>query len=73
MRFVASTAWKIQTFQGDLPAAIPEAEYLTPTAGWQSNDQRRNYTDLQETSQWLGGVDVGRKLLQALGINGNGN
>lgn len=69
-RFVHSTAWKTQSFVGDLPVAIPESEYLTPPAGLLSNDQRKNFTDMQETAQWLGGVDVARKILSALGVHG---
>jgi len=54
----------------DLPEAIPESAYLCPSAGMLSNDQRKNFTDMQETAQWLGGLDIPSKFLKALGIHG---
>lgn len=71
MRFITSTAWKLQAFtEGNLPEAIPESEYLCPSSGLQSNDQRRNWTDMQETAQWVGGMDIPRKLLEHLNLGG---
>ena len=72
LRFINSPAWKLQAFPGSLPDAIPESEYQCPTSGLQSNDQRRNWTDYQETSQWLGGIDLPRKMLEALSLGGPG-
>lgn len=71
-RFVGSLAWKNQAFKPDgLPCAIPESDYVAPNyANMTSNDARKNWTDVQETSQWLGGVDVPQKLLEALGVGG---
>lgn len=71
LRFVNTTAWKLQAFpEGSLPEAIPESDYVCPSAGLQSNDQRRNWTDYQETAQWLGGIDMPKKMLDALGLGG---
>ena len=38
----------------------------------QSNDARKNFTDFQETAQWLGGLSVPLKLLEALNVGGTG-
>ncbi|CAK9048134.1 Uncharacterized protein SCF082_LOCUS26856 [Durusdinium trenchii] len=57
LRFVASHAWRYQSLPDPLPSPLAENEYVAPVTKGQltSNDQRKNYTDLQETAQWLSG------------------
>ena len=71
-RFVSSAAWKHQAFRPDaLPTAIAESDFVAPSStSITSHDTRKNFTDVQETAQWLGGVDVPTKLLESLGVNG---
>ena len=71
LRFVQSTAWKLQLL-ADPPQAIAESAFVAPSTNMASNDTRKNYTDYQETAQWLGGTDFPRKLLSSLGISGTG-
>ena len=55
--------------------AINEQDFVVPgmlaSNAVSSAEGRRNYTDLQETSQWLGGTDAPLKILQDLltGLN----
>ena len=69
-RFCASALWVRQAL---LPAAFPpalnEKEFVITGSGtesFQCNDTRRNLTDQQETSQWCGGIQVPKQILQAL-------
>ena len=68
-RFVQSNAWKMQVLN-ELPQAISESAFLAPSSNLTSNDTRKNFTDMQETAQWLGGTDIPRKLLQSMGVHG---
>ncbi len=57
-----------------VPNAIPESEYVAPMSQkLTSNDNRKNWSDTQETAQWLGGMDVPRRLLESLQIGGSGS
>ena len=54
-----------------IPCAIPESEYIAPMSQkFTSNDNRKNWSDIQETAQWLGGCDIPRRLLESLQIGG---
>ena len=67
-----SPAWKNQCFAPDkIPSAIPESEYVAPTTSITSNDNRKNWTDCQETAQWLGGLEIPTRLLESLGLGGS--
>ncbi len=48
------------------PQALQEKDFVVPGEGFISHDGRRNLTDLQETSQWLGGVSVAKGILEGL-------
>ena len=43
---------------------------MPATGGVSSAEGRRNYTDLQETSQWLGGLEIPKVILGDL-LSGN--
>lgn len=67
-KFCSSKLWLSQLTT--VATVIPEAEFIVPgmmtgQCG-SSAEGRRNYTDLQETSQWLGGVDIPSKVLDDL-------
>ena len=64
-RFCASTLWLRQVLQ-EFPAAIAEKDFCVPGDTLLSHSERRNLTDLQETSQWLGGTAVARCVLKSL-------
>ena len=50
-----------------LPKAIDEQDFCVPSQrGLAANTCRRNFTDAQETAQWLGGVEVPTRLLESL-------
>ena len=66
IRFCTSPLWCKQALQEPFPAAIEERDFVIPGDGFSSNDARKNLTDLQETSQWLGGVQVPRMILAAM-------
>ena len=51
---------------GSYPKAIQEKDFVVPGEGFACHDGRRNLTDLQETSQWLGGSEVPKAILSAL-------
>eukprot|EP00435_Cladocopium_sp_Y103_P022300 s1179_g5.t1 len=56
MRFVGTSAWRCQSLQSNnIPVGLAEADYVAPSPGLSSHDQRKNWTDFQETAQWLGG------------------
>jgi len=48
------------------PPALPEKEFVVPGESILSHSERRNLTDLQETSQWLGGINVPKAILEQL-------
>ena len=50
----------------EFPAAIQEKDFCVPGDSMLSHSERRNLTDLQETSQWLGGTQVARCVLKSL-------
>ncbi|CAJ1348206.1 unnamed protein product [Effrenium voratum] len=64
--FCTSKLWSLQAVQGEPPKAIPEAQFVVPGGVAFSNEARKNYTDLQETAQWLGGVHIPRSILSTL-------
>ena len=67
-RFALTKLWTLQTVQ-EMPAAISEEAFIIPqTVGGaaSSAEGRRNYTDLQETAQWLGGTSLPKCILQDL-------
>lgn len=45
---------------------MPEKDFVIPGEAFTCNDTRRNYSDLQETAQWLGGSSVPKAILGAL-------
>ncbi|CAK9079028.1 unnamed protein product [Durusdinium trenchii] len=51
---------------GTFPAALQEGDFIVPGDTLHCNDSRRNYTDFQETSQWLGGPAVPKAILSNL-------
>lgn len=51
---------------GNFPPAIQEKDFVVPGETLTSHDGRRNLTDLQETSQWLGGLGVPKSILTGL-------
>ena len=67
---MSSAAWKHQAFRPDaLPTAIEQSDFVAPSStSITSHDTRKNFTDVQETAQWLGGVDVPTKILETLGV-----
>lgn len=64
-RFCSSALWNRQVLQ-EFPVAIQEKDFCVPGDVMLSHCERRNLTDLQETSQWLGGVQVPRCVLKSL-------
>ena len=67
-RFCFLKLWSAQiTAQASM---INEAEFVVPEVlngqTGSSAKGRRNYTNLQETSQWMGGTDVPSKVLDEL-------
>ncbi len=51
------------------PKAIQESQFVVPgvmTGVVSSAEGRRNYTDVQETAQWLGGQEVPSQILTDL-------
>lgn len=73
-RFCSSALWIRQSLlPASFPPALNEKLFVVPGSGADtllSNDQRRNLTDQQETSQWLGGLMVPKQVLQALTSKG---
>lgn len=73
-RFCSSALWIRQLLlPASFPPALNEKLFVVPGSGADtllSNDQRRNLTDQQETSQWLGGLMVPKQVLQALTSKG---
>ena len=66
-----SHAWRFQTLPDPLPHPLNESEYCVPMQrNFSSNDNRKNYTDMQETAQWVSGVEIPCAILEALGIGG---
>jgi len=57
--------WTRQALQR-FPQALQEKDFVVPGENLISHDGRRNLTDLQETSQWLGGVSVAKGILEGL-------
>ncbi len=67
--FISSELWKLQGFPpSSLPSAVAENQFHLPSAKsfLQSNDARKNMTDMQETAQWLSVEDLWAQLLQTL-------
>ena len=49
------------------PPALPDRDFVAPGGDTlHCHDGRRNFTDLQETAQWLGGINVPKAILTAL-------
>ena len=66
-RFCSSPLWLRQSLPaGAFPAALQERDFIVPNDSIHCNDARRNFTDFQETSQWLGGVAVPKAILSNL-------
>ncbi|CAK9088579.1 Uncharacterized protein SCF082_LOCUS41831 [Durusdinium trenchii] len=64
--FCFSKLWLAQ-LTSETPRAIEESEFVVPMAsGVSSAEGRRNYTDLQETAQWLGGLEIPKCILKDL-------
>ena len=67
-KFCFSKLWSAQIC--GQATAINENQFVVPglLTGqiFSSAEGRRNYTDLQETAQWLGGQDVPTKILEEL-------
>lgn len=67
LRFCQSDLWaRMALLPGTYPKAIQEKDFVVPGEGFACHDGRRNLTDLQETSQWLGGSQVPNAILSAL-------
>lgn len=67
IRFCSSHLWTRQSLPlGKFPKALDERSFVVPGEAFQCHDSRRSLTDLQETSQWLGGQGVPSCLLEAL-------
>ena len=67
--FTTSEMWKLQGFApSGVPAAVAEANFHVPSAKafLQSNDARKNMTDIQETAQWLSGEPFWTAVLRSL-------
>ncbi|CAK9104214.1 Uncharacterized protein SCF082_LOCUS48644 [Durusdinium trenchii] len=64
--FCGSMLWQRQSLPTPFPGALSEKEFVVPGESLLSNDTRRNLTDLQETSQWIGGGRVPTAILTAL-------
>ena len=66
-RFCSSDLWIRQALvPGKYPPALQERDFVVPGEGYISHDGRRNLTDLQETSQWLGGQSVAKAIIAGL-------
>ena len=65
--FCASQLWRDQLVPTTC-RAIQESEFVVPNGGaaLSSHEGRRNFTDVQETAQWLGGCEIPAAILQAL-------
>eukprot|EP00438_Fugacium_kawagutii_P027851 Skav201824 [mRNA] locus=scaffold1071:397086:402945:- [translate_table: standard] len=66
--FCGSQLWRDQ-FIPTPCRALDESQFVIPGAGSQaisSAEGRRNYTDVQETAQWNGGVEFPKAILTAL-------
>ncbi|CAK9013014.1 Uncharacterized protein SCF082_LOCUS11746 [Durusdinium trenchii] len=64
-RYCQSPLWMKQSLV-NFPEAIEEKNFIVPGEMMTSNEARRNLSDVQETSQWLGGIHVPREVLVAL-------
>ena len=67
--FAACDLWRHQGFPLDsFPAALAEADFAVPSAKshLQCNDARKNWTDAQETSQWLSGEALYVQILKSV-------
>ena len=66
--FTSSDLWRCQGFPESLPPALGESDFHLPAskAYLQSNDTRKNMTDLQETAQWVSGEPLWKKILDSL-------
>ena len=62
--FCNSKLW-IRQLVSTQPRAINEADFMIPGA-MSSAEGRRNSTDAQETSQWLGGTELPYSILEDL-------
>lgn len=65
--FASSKLWQSQLVSS-APRAIDESEFIIPgcNAIVSSAEGRRNYTDLQETAQWIGGTEIPKLILKDL-------
>ena len=65
--FASSKLWQSQLVSS-APRAIDESEFIIPgcSAIVSSAEGRRNYTDLQETAQWIGGTEIPKLILKDL-------
>ena len=67
LRFCSSVLWSRQSLpMGQFPKALDEKHFVVPGEAYLCHDSRRSLTDLQETSQWLGGINVCKAMLDAL-------
>jgi len=63
--FCSSQLWREQL----LPTVcrpLEESEFVIPGCAQSSAEGRRNYTDVQETAQWLGGSQIPSAILASL-------
>ena len=65
--FCFSRLWTSQ-YVSQQPKAVNEQDFIVPGTGAtvSSAEGRRNLTDVQETSQWLGGIEVPEMILADL-------
>lgn len=67
IRFCASHLWQRQSLPfAKFPKALDEKNFVVPGEGFLCHESRRSLSDLQETSQWMGGQAVPTALLEAL-------
>ncbi|CAK9002075.1 Uncharacterized protein SCF082_LOCUS7183 [Durusdinium trenchii] len=67
LRFCASHLWQRQSLPfAKFPKALDEKNFVVPGEGFLCHESRRSLSDLQETSQWMGGQAVPTALLEAL-------
>ena len=68
LRHTKSDLWRLRGLRETAPALL-EAEWRVPSGDRQfstCNDERKNYTDLQETAEWFSGCQFWQKLLESL-------
>ena len=65
--FCTSQLWRDQVVSAKC-RALDEKEFIVPSnqGCMSSAEGRRNFTDVQETAQWLGGTEIPKAILEGL-------